>query len=51
MAKEQLYKVVKVFAKSAREVILRKDLTREEAVRIVNSYPDSEKSMVVFYSQ
>jgi hypothetical protein len=42
------YKVVKIFRKSGRKEILRKYLTREEAMRVVNSYPNSNTSMVVF---
>lgn len=45
------YKVYKVFRKSARRVILRTGLTRDEAMRVVNSYPDSNTSMVVFDKQ
>ena len=45
------YKVVKIFRKSERRVILERGLTREEAKRVVNSYPDKNNSMVVFYKQ
>ena len=45
------YKVVKIFRKSERRVILERGLTKEEAKRIVNSYPDKNNSMVVFYKQ
>jgi hypothetical protein len=45
------YKVVKIFRVSARHEVLEKNLTREEARRVVQSYPDSARSMVVFYKQ
>lgn len=45
------YKVVKIFRVSSRRQVLRRGLTREEAKRVVNSYPDSNKSMVVFMKQ
>jgi len=45
------YKVVKVMRNSGNAKILCKNLSREEAKRIVNSFPDSEKSMVVFTKQ
>ena len=45
------YKVVKIFRVSNRRQVLRRGLTREEAQRVVNSYPDSNRSMVVFMKQ
>ena len=45
------YKVVKIFRTSERRVILERGLTREEAIRVVNSFPDKNNSMVVFYKQ
>ncbi len=45
---EPKYKVVKVFRVSSRRQILRKGLSREEAKRVVDSYPNSTRSMVVF---
>jgi hypothetical protein len=45
------YKVFKVFRKSRRKEILARDLTREEAKAMVNSYPDSHTSMVCFDKQ
>lgn len=45
------YKVVKLFRVSNRREVLRRGLTREEAKRVVNSYPDSNRSMVVFMKQ
>lgn len=46
-----LYKVMKVFFVSARRIVLKKNLTLEQAQEIVNSYPDSKRSMVVYYKQ
>lgn len=45
---EDNYKVVKIFRVSRRREVLAKYLTREEAMRMVNRYPDSNRSMVVF---
>ncbi len=45
------YKVYKIMRKSSRRVIIRRGLTREEAKTLVNSYPDSNRSMVVFDKQ
>lgn len=45
------YKVVKIFRTSNRREVLRRNLTREEAKQVVNSYPDSSRSMVVFTKQ
>ena len=42
------YKVVKVFRKSGRREILEKNLTLEEAKRVVSRYPNSNTSMVIF---
>jgi hypothetical protein len=47
----EFYKVVKIFRISNRREILRRNLTKEEAKTVVNSYPDSNRSMVVFYKQ
>lgn len=49
--KIQLYKVVKFFRVSGRRQILRRGLTRDEAKRVVNSYPDSNRSLVGFEKQ
>lgn len=48
---EQLYKVVKIGRVSCRRQILRRNLTREEAKRVVNQYPDRPNSIVVFEKQ
>ena len=45
------YKVVKLFRVSQRREVLRRGLTLEEAKRVVNSYKDSNRSMVVFCKQ
>lgn len=45
------YKVYKLFRKSRRKEILRRGLTREQAIQLVQSYPDSNNSMVVFDKQ
>jgi len=45
------YKVVKIFRKSNRREIIIRNLTIDEAKRVVNSYPDKNNSMVVFSKQ
>ena len=45
------YKVYRLFRVSGRRQILERGLTREEAMRVVNRYKDSQKSMVVFDKQ
>ena len=45
------YKVVKLFRVSRRRQVIRRGLTRDEARRVVNSYPDSSRSMVIFCKQ
>jgi hypothetical protein len=45
-----MYIVYKIFRKSGRRVILEKNLTLNEARRVVNSYPNSNTHMVVFSS-
>lgn len=45
------YKVYKVFRISRKRQILRRGLTRDEAIILVNSYKDSSRSMVVFDKQ
>jgi len=46
-----MYKVVKVFKVLGRREIIERGLTIEQAKRVVNSYPNSNKSMVVFTKQ
>lgn len=45
------YKVFRVFKVSRRREIIRTGLTRDEAISLVRSYPDSNRSMVVFDKQ
>ena len=45
------YKVVRVMRTTGNKKLIEKNLTREQAKRLVQSFPDSEKSMVVFYKQ
>ena len=45
------YKVYKVYRVSCRREVIARGLTREEAKAIVNRYPDSDRSMVVFDKQ
>lgn len=45
------YKVYKIFRVSMRRKIIRRGLTIDEAKRLVNSYPNSTRSMVVFSKQ
>lgn len=45
------YKVYKVFRVSRRRKIIERGLSRDEAIRLVNSYPNSDRSMVVFDKQ
>jgi len=45
------YKVYRVFKKSRKRVIIEKGLTREQAKKLVQSFPDSNTSMVVFDKQ
>lgn len=47
----QSFKVVKVFRKSGRRVTLETGLTQDQARSVVNSYPNSNTSMVVFSKQ
>jgi hypothetical protein len=47
----QRYKVIKFFRVSGRREILRRGLTRDEAMRVVNQYPDSTRSLVGFELQ
>lgn len=42
------YNVVKVGRKSGRRTVLERNLTKDEAKRVVARYPDSSRSMVVF---
>jgi hypothetical protein len=48
---KETYKVVKIGRKSLRRKIIDKGLSLDEARRLVARYPDSSRSMVVFYKQ
>ena len=45
---KKTYKVIKFFRVSGRRKILRRGLTRDEAIRVVKSYPNSNRSLVGF---
>lgn len=45
------YIVYKVFRVSQRKEVIKRGLTKEEAIALVNRYPDSSRSMVVFSKQ
>lgn len=45
------YKVVKIMRVSRRRKVLRRGLSKEEARQEVRRYPDSSRSMVVYYKQ
>lgn len=45
------YKVVRISEKSQRVQVIQRGLTREEAKRLVNTFPDSNTSIVVFVKQ
>jgi hypothetical protein len=45
------YKVYRVYRKSCKRVIIERGLTRDQAKKMVNSFPDSNGSIVVFDKQ
>ncbi len=45
------YKVFRVYRKSGRRQTIETGLTRQEAMKLVNSFPDSNTSMVCFDKQ
>jgi len=45
------YKVLRVFKVSRRHELLRRGLTLEEAQRMTKTYPNSNRSMVIFTKQ
>lgn len=51
VGRDEKYKVVKVMRKTGNKKIIRKNLTRSEAISLVAKYPDSQNHMVVFYKQ
>lgn len=48
---EKLFSVVKHFRNGSEPIILQENLTREQAKKIVNSFPDSQETMVTFFQQ
>jgi hypothetical protein len=48
---KQLYKVVKIMRVSNRRQVLERNLTEEEARRVVARFPNSSRSMVVYLKQ
>lgn len=51
MSTEQKFKVVKIMRVSGRRQVLERNLTEQEARRVVARYPDSSRSMVVYFRQ
>ena len=49
--KIQLFKVVKIMRVSSCRQVLERNLTEAEAQRVVARFPDSSRSMVVYYKQ
>lgn len=47
----KVYKIGRKYGMSGRRQVLGRNLTREEARRMVNRYPDSSRSMVLFVQQ
>jgi len=47
----QKYKVVKIMRVSNRRQVLERNLTEAEAQRVVARYPNSSRSMVVYFKQ
>ena len=48
---KQLYKVVKIMSVSNRRQEVERNLTEEEARRVVARFPSSSRSMVVYFRQ
>jgi hypothetical protein len=48
---KQLFKVVKIMRVSNRRQVLERNLTEEEARRVVARFPNSSRSMVVYFKQ
>lgn len=48
---EKLFSVIKHFRNGSEPMILEENLTREQAKEIVNSFPDSQETMVTFFQQ
>jgi hypothetical protein len=49
--RKQLYQVVKLCRVSGRRKILHKNLTYDEAIRLLDSYPESDSSIFFFYEE
>lgn len=49
--KTPTYKVVKIMRVSGRRSVIERGLTEQEAKRLVASFPNSHRHMVVFYKQ
>jgi hypothetical protein len=49
--KTQLFKVVKIMRVSNRRQILERNLTEAEAQRVVARFPNSSRSMVIYFKQ
>ena len=47
----QLFKVVKIMRVSNRRQVLERSLTEPEAQRVVARFPNSNRSMVVYFRQ
>lgn len=50
-SKEPKYRIVRVYRNTGKKLTLQRNLTLEEAKRLVNSFPSCLNSMVVFYKQ
>jgi hypothetical protein len=50
-ATEPRFEVVKIMRKSSRRQVLERNLTESEAQLVVSRYPDSFRSMVVYFRQ
>ena len=48
---KQFYKVIKIMRVSGRRQILERNLTEAEAQRVVARFPNSSRSMVVYFKQ
>jgi hypothetical protein len=51
MENQELYKVSRVFKNSTQRILIRKNLTLEQAQALVKSFPTKPLSMVVYDKQ
>jgi len=51
MEDKDLYRVLRVYRNTGRRQVIERNLTRDQAIRLVNSFPNNDKSMVVFTKQ